>query len=90
MSQEKSDNNLEIEIRTVQGKLKTTFPKNAKVEEVIQTVIKHFNFAQNGKYDLRLETDPDNALESERPLVSYGIKDGDVLIFTDLGIAVCL
>lgn len=90
MSQEKSDNNLEIEIRTVQGIFKTTFPKTTKVNEVIQAVIKHFNFAQNGKYDLRLETDPDNALESERPLVSYGIKDGDVLIFTDLGVAVCL
>lgn len=90
MSQEKSDNNVEIEIRTVQGILKTTFPKTTKVNEVIQAVIKHFNFAQNGKYDLRLETDPDNALESERPLVSYGIKDGDVLIFTDLGVAVCL
>ena len=89
MSQEKSDNNLEIEIRTVQGILKTTFSKTTKVSEVIQAVIKHFNFAENGKYDLRLETDPDNALESDRPLVSYGIKDGDVLIFTDLGVAVC-
>ena len=89
MSQEKSDKNLEIEIRTVQGTLQTTFPKTTKISEVLQAVIKHFNFAQNGKYDLRLETDPDNALELERPLVSYGIKDGDVLIFTDLGVAVC-
>ncbi|MCH7969182.1 MAG: EsaB/YukD family protein [Thaumarchaeota archaeon] len=83
-----SDKELTITIQTPQGNWETTFPKTTKVQEVIDAVVKHFGFAPNGKYDLRLSTDPDNPLKPERTLVSYGIKDGDVLVFTDLGVAV--
>lgn len=85
---EKSDKDLTIQIETTQGTWETTFPKTINIQEVIQAVIQHFGFSQNGRYELRLDRDPDNALKPERPLVSYGIKDGDALIFTDLGIAV--
>lgn len=83
-----SDKELTITIQTPQGNLEETFPKTTKVQEVIDAVVKHFGFAQNGKYDLRLSTDPDNPLKPQRTLVSYGIKDGDILIFTDMGVAV--
>jgi hypothetical protein len=85
---ENHDKNLDLVIKTSQGTWETSFPKTTKVEEVIKAIIQHFGFAQNGKYELRLEREPKTALEPNRPLVSYGIKDDDVLIFTDLGIAV--
>jgi len=90
MSEEKqrNDKDLEIEIKTARGDWKTRFQKTSKIRDVIQAIIQHFNFAQGGKYDIRLETEPNNPLEPERTLVSYGIKDGDVLIFTDLGVGV--
>jgi hypothetical protein len=85
------DQDLTINIETTRGKWEnTTFSKTTKIQEVIQGVIQHFGYATNGNYELRLESDPNNALKPERPLVSYGIKDGDTLIFTDLGVAVWL
>lgn len=84
-------NNLSITISTTQGNWENAvFPKNAKVQEVIIAVIEHFSFASNGNYELRKENEPETALKPERPLVSYKINDGDVLIFTDLGVAVWL
>lgn len=85
----KDDKNLTIVINTTRGSWKdATFLKTTKVQEVIQAVIQHFNFASNGNYEIYLKSDPNNPLKPERPLVSYGIKDGDVLVFTDLGVAV--
>lgn len=86
--EKKPDDKLSVKIRTTQGTWATDFPKTTKVEEVIKAVIQHFGFAPNGQYELRLEREPNTPLKPERPLVSYGVKDGDVLIFTDLGIAV--
>jgi hypothetical protein len=81
-----NDHNLQITIKSTQGTWdKATFPKTAKIEELITAVKQHFNYAQNGNYELRQESDPNTPLKPERPLVSYGIKDGDVLRFTDLG-----
>ncbi|MBI4744222.1 MAG: hypothetical protein HY776_05330 [Actinobacteria bacterium] len=86
MSNEK--NELTIKIETTQGTWEATFKKTDKVQEVIQAVIGHFGYSPDGKYELRLESNPDEVLKPERPLVSYGIKDGDILVFTDLGVAV--
>lgn len=84
----KEDKHLTIKIETTEGTWENTFDKTTKVQEVILAVIQHFGFAVNGKYELRLERDPDTPLDPERPLNSYHIEDGDILIFTDLGIAV--
>jgi hypothetical protein len=86
--QGRSDSNITLIIRTVKGELKKDFPKTAKIAEVIAAVIQHFNFNSEGKYELNTENDPDNPLDPNRPLVSFGLKDGDVLVFTDLGVAV--
>jgi len=82
------DNEISVAILTTQGTWETSFVKTTKVEEVLQAVISHFGFASNGNYELRAEKNPDEALKLDRPLVSYGIQDGDKLIFTDLGVAV--
>jgi hypothetical protein len=85
---EKDKKELEVKLETTQGTWETTFDKNAKVQEVIQAVVQHFGFASNGNYELRMAKVPDTALQPERPLVSYHVQDGDILIFTDLGVAV--
>lgn len=84
----KPDNQLSVKIRTTQGTWSTDFPTTTKVEDVIKATMQHFGFAPNGQYELRLEREPNTPVKPERTLVSYGMKDGDVLIFTDLGIAV--
>jgi len=82
------DNELSVAILTTKGTWDTSFKKNMKVSEVIQATINHFGFSEKGNYELRAEKTPDVAMKPERPLVSYGIKDGDKLILTDLGVAV--
>jgi WXG100 protein secretion system (Wss), protein YukD len=82
------DKNLDITIKTPKGDWETTFPKTAKVSEVIQAIIQHFKFAANGKYELKLNDDPTIVLKPERSLVSYGVKDGAILVFIDFGMAV--
>jgi len=79
---------LSIKIKTPAGDWDTSFEKTTKVQDVIIAVINHFSFAQNGKYELVLESKPDNPLKPERTLVSYGIKDGDILVLIDFGAAV--
>lgn len=85
--QTNKDQNVEITIVTPQGKWENAvFKKTAKIQEVIDAVVQHFNFVKNGNYQLRLERDPNKPLKPEdRTLVSFGIKDGDALRFTDLG-----
>jgi hypothetical protein len=79
---------LTLVIKTPLGVWQNDFPKTKKVQEVIEAVRQHFAFAPNGTYDLRLESNPNEALKPERTLVSYHLKDGDVLIFSDLGVGV--
>jgi len=85
---EKDKKELSVKIETTQGVWETVFDKNTKIQEVIQAVAQHFGFAPNGNYELRMAKTPDTPLRPERPLVSYHIQDGDILIFTDLGVAV--
>ncbi|WP_100183271.1 EsaB/YukD family protein [Candidatus Nitrosotenuis aquarius] len=85
----KNDNELTITIQTTKGAWKdAVFQKTAKISEVISAVIEHFSFSKDGKYQLNPENEPDKPFDPKRPLVSYGIKDGDILVFTDLGVAV--
>jgi hypothetical protein len=81
---EKQD--VSITIQTTQGNWdNATFHKTDKVSQVIEAVIAHFGFATNGKYELSFKGE---TLKAERPLVSYDIKTGDTLVFTELGAAV--
>jgi len=83
-----NDHELGLLIKTPNGDWSTTFLKTSKVKDVIDAIVVHFNYAKNGKYELRLESDPNTVLKPERPLVSYGITDGTVLVFIDYGAAV--
>lgn len=84
----KNDNELTVIIQGPEPAWETTFPKTIKVSEVIAAYVEHFKLAPNPKYEIKLETEPNTELKPERPLVSYGVKDGDVLVFVDFGDAV--
>lgn len=85
---DKIDHELSVKIKTPAGDWDTTLKKTAKIQDVINEVVTHFSFAQNGKYELVLEAKPGDPLKPERTLVSYGINDGDILVFIDFGAAV--
>jgi len=72
------DKELNIVIASPRGRWETTFPKTAKVSEVIEAARQHFGF-QPGAFQLRRESTGET-LAPERPLVSYGIVDGETLL----------
>lgn len=86
MQNNSNDKDLTLNILTPDGLFTETFDKTAKVQEVIDAVIKKFKYASNGRYELHLEDG--TVLDPHRTLVSYHLKDGDELVFTDLGIGV--
>ena len=73
------DQNLMVVITSPRGRWEANFPKTAKVIEVVEAVRQHFGF-EPGAFLLRLERTGET-LASERPLVSYGITDGESLLF---------
>ena len=79
---------LSLIIQTPKGSWETTFPKTTKISEVLSATISHFGFAPNGSYELRLDKNPNEALNPERTLVSYQIEDNDILVLIDFGQAV--
>ncbi len=89
-SQKSNDNEITllIVVPTQTEPWESTFPKTAKISEVIAAVVQQFGFASNGQYELKLDSDPDVELAPQRPLISFGIKDGDKLVFIDFGQAV--
>ena len=90
MSQEPgSHNGLELVIKTTKGApWKNKFPKTTKIQEVIDAVVAHFGFSAEGKYELHLDSEKDDALDPSMSLDDLNIADDAVLVFTDLGVAV--
>ena len=81
----KQDPTLEITIQTTRGSRTFSFAKTTKVSEVIDTAVKEFGFAPGDQFQLVLSSDPSQPLQPERPLVSFGIHDGAVLVLTSIG-----
>jgi len=87
------DKKLEIQIQTPRGLWSMAEPENAplrpaydpqtKVEQVIADARTVFKFVENdSKYTLFFKREE---LAPQRPLVSYGIKDGDLLTLSVQG-----
>ncbi len=79
-----ADADLTIEVVTSRGRGTFTFDKTIKVSEVIQHVRDHFDLTGQGTFEL-IPEDGDEPLKKERPLVSFGIEDGDVFVLTSGG-----
>jgi len=80
-----SDKNLDLNIKTTRGSKQFSFPKQTKVEEVIRQVVSAFGFASGDSFQLVLASNPQEALQPERTLVSYHLTDGTNLILTAIG-----
>jgi hypothetical protein len=80
-----NDKELEIKIQSSRGTKDFSFPKTIKVLEVIAQAVQAFEFAPGDSFALMLATNPEEALDPNRPLVSYHVKDGDILILTATG-----
>lgn len=79
-TQSQADEELIISVTTSRGSNEFTFSKTAKVEEVIASVAEHFNLAEDRAELLpKGENEP---LKEERPLVSFGVEDGDEFVLT--------
>ena len=80
-----SDKTLEIKIQSTRGTKDFSFPKETKVSDVIAAVITAFGFAPGDRFELVLASNPGEPLQPERPLVSYHITDGAILVLTAVG-----
>lgn len=79
-----SDSAITIVVVTSRGREDFTFSKTAKIEDVIAKVREHFELTGEGTFELIREEDSET-LDGNRPLVSYGIEDGDEFILTSGG-----
>lgn len=62
-----------------------TFPKTTKVGDAAKTAATTLGYAPDGTYTFSSKGE---TLDRERPLVGYQLKDGDLVILTDIGRAV--
>jgi hypothetical protein len=72
------DQDLAVVINSPRGQWEATFPKTVKVGVVTEAAREHFGF-EPGAFQLRREISGE-ILDSTRPLVSYGIEDGETLL----------
>lgn len=80
-----SSNEIEITIQTGRGAKQFTVAKQMKVSQLIQEAVLAFGFAPGDRFELMLASNTTEALAPERPLVSYGIAAGAILILTATG-----
>jgi len=86
--QDKQDIELLVEharLEPGQDPPKISFPKTMKVSEAATQAATKLGFAAEGTYTFSFKGE---TLDRQRPLVSYGLKDGDTVILTDIGRAV--
>jgi hypothetical protein len=72
------DNSIKIVIQSPRGRKPFTFEKTTKVSEVIEAARTAFGF-EPGTFSLKRESTGE-VLAPERPLVSYHVKDDEVLL----------
>ncbi|HYD55051.1 MAG TPA: hypothetical protein VEA99_20620 [Gemmatimonadaceae bacterium] len=79
------DKMLDIKVQSTRGTMDFSFLKEKKVADAINEVVKKFGFAPGDKFELVFPANPGEPLKPERPLVSYHITDGMVLVLTAIG-----
>ncbi len=85
MGQNGDKRTLTLTIQTGRGGDTHDFDKTAKVEEVISWAIERFGLSASEPWELVRQSGGEGPLQPERPLVSYGIEDGEVLIVSAAG-----
>lgn len=72
------DNDIHVFVQSPRGRWETSFLKTTKVGEAIELARQHFGF-EPGSFILRREKTGET-LAPERPLVSFGIENGETLL----------
>jgi len=90
VTREKHPEKIILTIETTMGKwANAEFNKHLTIGQLIEKVVKRFEFATDGNYALRIkgqETD----LNKQATLESLHLKDCTVLVFVDLGKGACI
>lgn len=82
---EQAKQTLNLRIATTRGVHTFSFPKTAKVGDVIAQVRAHFELTGGGTFSLVRKEDNTELSPPDRPLVSFGLEDGEELILTGGG-----
>ena len=80
-----SEHTITITVETTRGPKILTVDKTTKVSEVIANVVTLCGFSPGDRFELFLKTDLQHPLQAERPLVSYHVGDGAVLVLSQIG-----
>ena len=75
---------LAITVVTGRGEKTYTLPKQTKTQEVIDLAVSDFGYPPSDKYTLTRKKTGEE-LKPERPLASYGIEDGEILVLSAVG-----
>ncbi len=73
-----------ITVQSGRGSQQFTFPKQTKVQDVTGTAATALGYPARGNYSL-VQVKTGAVLEPQRPLVSYHIEDGEVLVLSETG-----
>jgi hypothetical protein len=76
---------LTLTIQTGRGADTHEFDRTSKVEEVIAWAIERFGLSATEPWEVVRQSTGGAPLEPQRPLVSYGIDDGEVLVISAAG-----
>ena len=80
-----TEQTITITVETTRGTKTLTVEKTIKVSELIAKVVALCGFNPGDRFDLFLKTDLQNPLQPERPLVSYHIENGAILVLSQVG-----
>jgi hypothetical protein len=81
----KPDKDLTFTVSSAGDDADFTFPKTAKVSEVIEAARVKFGLSPSDKYTLAFIATPQETFDPNRTLVSYKVEDGSHLLLTSHG-----
>jgi hypothetical protein len=78
------DHEITVTIQSGRGSREFSFEKQTKAEDAAKQAAAAFGYPEGGNHVLVLATTSEE-LAGQRPLVSYGIEDGEVLVLSETG-----
>ncbi|MFN8592031.1 MAG: hypothetical protein U0031_11285 [Thermomicrobiales bacterium] len=78
------DHAITVTVQSGRGSREFSFAKQTKAEDAANQAAAAFGYPEGGNYVLVRATTSEE-LAGQRPLVSYGIEDGEVLILSETG-----
>ena len=79
-----SNSEITVIVQSGRGSVELTLPPQTKVQQVISLATQELGYPPNGQYVLVRQL-TNEELDPNRPLVSYQIEDGEILILSEIG-----